>query len=253
MHVGYARPMQTGWSNKTLARSPQLAPCDDCQYRVSCASTGLVCRSFNSFVRGEPRKRWLEQPRFPSPKITEKARQLEEASELEAAAEETRRAKQRGAPAAPKRVPRHEPSAVIAAFRAVHKDHVRELRRTCYPLEKRDYMRAWRERNRDRIRARERERYERLKAAAPAKLARKRAYEREWTRAHPDATRLAKKTWRARNPDKVRAAKLRWYHAHREQSARANRAWRRAHVENAREQRTAGGRRTTETSASLPG
>jgi hypothetical protein len=42
-------------------------PCTDCQHRVSCGASGLICLAFESFVEGG---RWRLLPRVPSARLT---------------------------------------------------------------------------------------------------------------------------------------------------------------------------------------
>jgi hypothetical protein len=121
------------------------------------------------------------------------------------------------------RIRKHHAAAVL--------EEAEEVRRR----EKRVYMAAWRARNGERVRARERARYERLKATAPEKLARIRAYQRAWVKAHPEAARRSSKRWQERNIEKVRAARRRAYHANPQASAALNRAYRETHRERVRE------------------
>jgi len=97
-------------------------------------------------------------------------------------------------------------------------------------IEKRAYMRAWRDRNRERVRAQGRERLRRLKASDPQRLARMRERVRAWAKAHPQAMRESSLRWAREHREQVNERRR----AHPESDAAA-RAWRLAHLEHCRE------------------
>jgi hypothetical protein len=133
----------------------------------------------------------------------------------------------------------HKADAVLAS------DEATEVQK----IEKRAYMRAWRDRNRERVRAQGRERLRRLKESDPQRLARMRERVRAWAKAHPESNRAASRRWAQRHreqvnerrrahPESVAAARA-WRLAHLEQCRAANRAWKVLHRNEVNAQRRA--------------
>jgi hypothetical protein len=57
----------------------------------------------------------------------------------------------------------------------------------------------------------------------------KRAYKREWARAHPQSGRQSRLEWEKLHVEQRRASRRRWHFAHHEESLAAARAWKRTH------------------------
>jgi hypothetical protein len=137
----------------TLAYMP-AAPCDDCQHRVMCGASGLICLAFESFVKSG---HWRLLPRVPAPHLT---------------TQRTWRSRNRARVRANARA-RH---ATLKAARPERLLELREYRRTwraAHPASSRARQQRWRQLHPEAVREQRRRYYWKHRAQLAANRARR--------------------------------------------------------------------------------